>query len=135
MAFVALRLGGEEDEEGVGGVADSPWRELGDGNEQLVFGSWRLTSPLSSCSIPAMKADPKPRAAKKPPRPTQVRDALLLAIKRSGLSSRQIAEDSGIDESIVIRFRAGKRSLKLRSVDALADTLGLELMPRSLIKK
>lgn len=68
-------------------------------------------------------------------RPTGVSDALRRAIEDSGLSSRQLAEDSGIDESIVIRFRSGERSLELRSVDALADRLGLELSYKKLPKK
>jgi hypothetical protein len=48
----------------------------------------------------------------------------------SGLSAYRLASDSGVNVAAVLRFRSGERSLKLESVDRLAEVLGLELQPK-----
>ena len=57
----------------------------------------------------------------------QLRDA----IHNSDLSEYEIAKASGVDPSIVYRFTNGERSLTLRSVDAIADVLKLNLKGES----
>jgi transcriptional regulator with XRE-family HTH domain len=47
----------------------------------------------------------------------------------SGLSAYKLARDSGVNVAAVLRFRSGERSLKLESVDKLAEVLRLELRP------
>lgn len=69
----------------------------------------------------------KPRGQKKPAPPTTVSDALRQAMIDSGLSAYRLAADSGVNVAAVLRFRSGERSLKLESVDRLAEVLGLEL--------
>ncbi len=72
---------------------------------------------------------PKPRSQKKPARPASVSHALRQAMIDSGLSAYRLAADSGVNVAAVLRFRSGVRSLKLESVDRLAEVLGLELRP------
>jgi transcriptional regulator with XRE-family HTH domain len=52
------------------------------------------------------------------------------AIKQSGLTVYRIGELSGIDKAALSRFLNGKLSLRLLTVDKLADVLGLELKAR-----
>jgi len=56
-----------------------------------------------------------------------VTDALLTAIRNSGLSARELSRQSGMNHASISLFLAGKRSLTLPSVDALANVLGLQL--------
>lgn len=72
----------------------------------------------------------KPRGQTKPARPTTVSEALRQAILDSGLSAYRMATESGVNVAAVLRFRSGERSLKLESVDRLAEVLGLELQPK-----
>jgi transcriptional regulator with XRE-family HTH domain len=51
----------------------------------------------------------------------QIRDA----IRASGISQRQIAEQIGVTEAMVSRFLAGRSWLGERTFDALTDVLGL----------
>ena len=69
----------------------------------------------------------KPRGQKRPARQTTVSQSLRQAMLDSGLSAYRLAVDSGLDVAAVLRFRSGERSLKLESVDRLAEVLGLEL--------
>jgi transcriptional regulator with XRE-family HTH domain len=48
----------------------------------------------------------------------------------SGLSAYRLAAESGVNVAAVLRFKSGERSLKLESVDRLAEVLGLELQPK-----
>jgi len=75
-------------------------------------------------------ASTKPRSPKRPARPATVSDALRQAMIDSGLSAYRLAADSGVNTAAILRFKSGQRSLKLESVDRLAEVLGLELQPR-----
>jgi transcriptional regulator with XRE-family HTH domain len=55
-------------------------------------------------------------------------DRLWFAIGRSGLSFYALGKRARIDPSIISRFRRGKRGLTVKTFDALADALGLELV-------
>ena len=70
----------------------------------------------------------KPRGQKRPA-PSTVSTALRQAMIDSGLSAYKLARDSGVNVAAVLRFRSGERSLKLESVDKLAEVLRLELRP------
>lgn len=72
----------------------------------------------------------KPRGQKKPDRPPTVSDGLRKAMIDSGLSAYELAKRSGVNVAAVLRFKSGERSLKLESVDRLAEVLGLELQPK-----
>jgi transcriptional regulator with XRE-family HTH domain len=52
------------------------------------------------------------------------------AIEASGVSRYRIAADTGLSESMLSLFMAGKRMLSLQSVDLLATYLDLELVQR-----
>ena len=69
----------------------------------------------------------RPRGQKKPTRPATVSETLRQAILDSGLSAYRLSADSGVNVAAVLRFRSGERSLKLESVDRLAEVLGLQL--------
>ncbi len=56
-------------------------------------------------------------------------DALKGAIERSGLTRYRIAKDTGIDEAALMRFLRGETSVRLDKADALAEYLGLRLVP------
>lgn len=53
--------------------------------------------------------------------------ALRQAIEDSGKTPYRIATDAGISPAMLSRFLAGKRDLRLATVDKLATMLGLEL--------
>ena len=53
---------------------------------------------------------------------------LKRAILASGVSRRAVAEASGVEEATLSRFMAGKRDIKLATLDALACVLGLRLV-------
>lgn len=59
-----------------------------------------------------------------------VSEQLRAALESSGLPMRELAERSGVDESVLSRFRHGA-GLRSENLDKLADALGLELRPRS----
>ena len=62
------------------------------------------------------------------PRPSSITDALRAAMMER--SAYSLAHASGVNVAAVLRFKSGERSLNLQSVDALAEVLGLELVPR-----
>jgi hypothetical protein len=59
-----------------------------------------------------------------------VSDVLRKAIQESGRPLRQVAEEAGVDAAAVIRFVNGTRTLRLPSVDRLANVLSLQLVGR-----
>lgn len=56
----------------------------------------------------------------------QLRDA----IRRSGLTRRQISKRSGVAYSAVHGFVGGKQTLTLESASKIADVVGIEFRPR-----
>jgi plasmid maintenance system antidote protein VapI len=61
--------------------------------------------------------------------PAPLSDALLRAIRESGLSVQSLAKAAGVARMSVARFVAGERSLRLDKADKLAAYFGLELRP------
>jgi hypothetical protein len=56
-------------------------------------------------------------------------DVLHKAIADSGLTLFRIAKDTGVVKSSLLRFMSGQTSLRLDRADALAQYLGLRLVP------
>lgn len=56
-----------------------------------------------------------------------ISDQLKAEIERSGLSIYRIAKDAGIRPEVLYRFREGRQTLKLETVDLIAPVLNLEL--------
>jgi transcriptional regulator with XRE-family HTH domain len=56
-----------------------------------------------------------------------ISEALRHAIESSELSRYQICKRTGVSESTLSRFMSGAASLKLTTVDQLAEVLGIEL--------
>jgi transcriptional regulator with XRE-family HTH domain len=56
-------------------------------------------------------------------------DVLRAAINQSGVTRYRIGKDTGIDESILMRFLRGEMSIRLDKADRLAAYLGLQLTP------
>jgi plasmid maintenance system antidote protein VapI len=54
---------------------------------------------------------------------------LKKAIRESGLPHLALERDTGVDRTSIMRFLAGRRSLRLDKADALAEYFGLELKP------
>ena len=52
------------------------------------------------------------------------------AIKRSGLTRKKIADESGVCYSALHGFMAGTRDMTLASASKIAEVLGLELRPK-----
>lgn len=63
--------------------------------------------------------------------PRAITDALAEAIQRSGKTHYALAKEAGIRPQMLDYFMAGERSLRLETVDKLADALDLTLRPRS----
>jgi transcriptional regulator with XRE-family HTH domain len=63
-----------------------------------------------------------------------VSDAVRRAILASGLSRYRISQETGLDQAALSRFMAGKTSLTLTSLDALADMLGLDMVARGPVR-
>ena len=55
---------------------------------------------------------------------------LRAAIRESGLSGNEIADRSGVSQSIISRFLRDERTIGLRTASKLAAALGLELRPK-----
>ena len=51
-------------------------------------------------------------------------------IARRGLKAYAIAQDAGLEPSVVSRFLSHERGLNLASLDAIADALGLRLVEK-----
>ena len=59
--------------------------------------------------------------------PTSVSDQLRQAIAGSGISLRQDARESGVNDAQLSRFMRNERGLTTATVDRLCEYLGLEL--------
>jgi ribosome-binding protein aMBF1 (putative translation factor) len=53
--------------------------------------------------------------------------ALRDALRTSGKSMYQIAQDAGVSQIVVSRFLAGERDIRMATADKLAEALGLKL--------
>jgi len=61
-------------------------------------------------------------------KPLSVSDTIRSAIKTAGVTRYQIAKVTGVSEASLCRFAQGG-SLKLETIDKLADYFGLSLLP------
>ena len=68
----------------------------------------------------------KPRATKKPT--ATISDQLRQAMQEH--SAYSLAKNSGVNVAAILRFKSGEHSMNLKSVDKLAEVLGLELRER-----
>ena len=68
----------------------------------------------------------KKRAAKKPARKA-IREVILQAIEERGESILALSKQCGVSQPQLSRFVIGGRDLRLRAVEKLCETLGLEL--------
>jgi transcriptional regulator with XRE-family HTH domain len=59
-----------------------------------------------------------------------IRERLEDVIRDTGLSQREFARATGIDETVLSRFVRGERELRFRAIDQLLDALGLEIVIR-----
>ena len=59
--------------------------------------------------------------------PTSLSEALKRAIRTSGKTEYQIANDAGVSRIVISRFLAGERDIRMATADKLADVLGLKL--------
>ncbi len=59
---------------------------------------------------------------------SKVREALRHALAAHPKSRYRIAKESGISESMLSLFAAGKRGMTLERLELLADYLGLEIV-------
>jgi transcriptional regulator with XRE-family HTH domain len=57
-------------------------------------------------------------------------ERLRRAILDSGMSRYEIAQRSGVDQATLSRFVRGQSGISIKAVDALVETLGLELTAR-----
>ena len=53
--------------------------------------------------------------------------ALQDAIRRSGLTQREVARKAGIDSSQVSRFMSGSRNMTLGTAEKVAEAVGVEI--------
>jgi transcriptional regulator with XRE-family HTH domain len=65
-----------------------------------------------------------------------IHECLIRAIRDTGLSQREVARVTGVDETLVSRFMRGLRQPSFETIDRLMDGLGLEVVvrPRSTTK-
>ncbi len=56
-------------------------------------------------------------------------ETLKRAVRNSGQTRYGVAKGSGIDYSVLLRFMAGEREVRLATASRLANYLGLELRP------
>lgn len=56
-------------------------------------------------------------------------DQVRRAVDTSGMSRYAICKAIGMDQSIMSRFMTGKGGLSMANLDALADLLGLRVVP------
>jgi ribosome-binding protein aMBF1 (putative translation factor) len=60
----------------------------------------------------------------------KVSEAIRKEIEKCGWSRYELAKRAGVEQATLSRFMAGKCGLAMRTVDKLADVLGLELKKR-----
>lgn len=74
------------------------------------------------------KAKPKP----KPPAPRPSKHTLSYqlreVIEARGITAYALGQDAGVDPTVIGRFLAGERDLRLATADKLAQALGLRLV-------
>jgi plasmid maintenance system antidote protein VapI len=64
-----------------------------------------------------------------------ITDALRKAINDSGITSKALARETGVQRPSIVRFRRGDQSLRLDLADRIAAYFGLELTPRKATKR
>ena len=55
-------------------------------------------------------------------------DQIRRAINEFGVSRYRLWKETGIDQAVLSRFVAGKAGMTLKSLDVLADALGLRIV-------
>lgn len=65
----------------------------------------------------------------------KISDRLRQAIERSRKTVYRIAEETGINQSVLSRFLSGERDIRLETADLLAENLKLELKQKKRRKK
>lgn len=60
-----------------------------------------------------------------------ISEAIRKHIETSGISRYQIAQGSGVSQSVLARFVAGETTLSLANAEKLAEFFDLELKPKS----
>lgn len=58
-------------------------------------------------------------------------DQIRQAVDSSDLSRYRICKEAGIDQAAFSRFMSGKVGLSMRTLDALADVLGLDVVAKA----
>lgn len=58
----------------------------------------------------------------------KISEQVRRAVNESGLSRYRICKTGGIDQAAMSRFMSGKMEIKIGTLDALADVLGLEIV-------
>lgn len=66
--------------------------------------------------------------------PMSITEALRAEIKASAMTHYALGKLSDVAPHVIDRFVSGERSLRLETVDKLADTLGLVLVPRRSVR-
>lgn len=56
-----------------------------------------------------------------------IRDDLKRAVEKSGKSQNQIAKDTGIDQSTISRFLAGRHDMGVAKLEKLVAYLGMRV--------
>ena len=59
-----------------------------------------------------------------------VADQIRKAVETSGLSRYEIWQRSGVDQAALHRFMVKRARLRIESLEAVADVLGLEIIVR-----
>jgi transcriptional regulator with XRE-family HTH domain len=59
-----------------------------------------------------------------------IRERIQDAIRNSGLTQREMARVTGIDETLLSRFNRGLREMSYKTIDQLLDRLDLEIVVR-----
>jgi DNA-binding phage protein len=72
-----------------------------------------------------------PPAAASDATPGRLTQALRDALRSSGESMYQIAQEAGVSQIVVSRFLSGERDIRMATADRLAQALGLELAKAS----
>lgn len=73
-----------------------------------------------------------PPAAPSGSTPGRLSQALKEALRTSGKSMYQIAQDAGVSPIVVSRFLCGERDIRMATADKLADALGMSMPPFSM---
>jgi len=55
-------------------------------------------------------------------------DQIRRAIDESGMSRYRLWKETGIDQAVLSRFMTGKAGMTFKSLDVLADALGLRIV-------